>query len=585
MMTLEIEAASRARVDVVFFCEQVLGSKYSDLKKNIYPNPSYRGFFLKKRSGGFREIYEPRRILKNYQHQLLQYLYSIEPRSKLCVHGFVKKRSIVTNALAHLSGGNPTFVLNLDLKNFFPSITFFRVRGVFQKNPFNFSFELSTVLAQLCTFNGQLPQGAPTSPYIANLVCRGLDRDLMALAKRQRANYTRYADDITFSFSVRDPTRLPPNLCIYDGGLTILGEELLQIIHRHTFQVHEGKTRIASRYSRQEVTGITINSSPNVRRLYIDKIRGALHAWEIYGYDAADTRWGEMISLTISDDTNNPVWSRQTRDRVIPKLSNLLWGRLLYLKMVRGSKDILYTRLAEKYNKLLARDKRDGPSLPVSCVVKNHNDIKHAVFIIEIIGDAPLPGSINKTMIGAQATAFSYKSPTTLITCGHVFTMSAEDNGITFNFEFEDVSKYLELKVIDENLKEWKAVLLHRDRNLDLAVLKLIGNTEGLRYFSNVAIAPQSNQPCTLTGFPNWNSGRPIDIQRTSITNVFPRAGLRRIEIATLIRKGNSGGPLINNYFQLLGVAQEGALQNKGNNECLYAEELDQWLDSLKITF
>jgi RNA-directed DNA polymerase len=88
-----------------------------------------------------------------------------------------------------------------------------------------------------------------------------------------------------------------------------------------------------------------------------------------------------------------------------------------------------------------------------------------------------------------------------------------------------------------------------------------------------------------LTSFPNWNSGRTIDIQKTSITNVFPRVGLRRIEIATLIRKGNSGGPLIDNYFRLLEVSQKGALQNKGNNESLYAEELDQWLDSLKISF
>lgn len=585
MKTLAIDAESQIRTNLDFFCAEVLGTTYADLKKIIYPNLSYRGFFLKKRSGGFREIYEPNRILKGYQHKLLQYLFSIEPRSKVCVHGFVKRRSIMTNALAHLSGGNPTFLLNLDLKNFFPSITFFRVRGVFQKSPFNFSFELSTVLAQICTFNGQLPQGAPTSPYIANLVCRGLDRDLMALAKRQRANYTRYADDITFSFSIRDSNRLPRSLCIYDGGLTSLGEELLQIIRKHTFEVNESKTRIASRFRRQEVTGITINTSPNVQRLFIDRIRGALHAWEFHGYIAAESRWVEMISLANSDDTFNHVWGRQTREGKKPKLSNVIWGRLLYLKMIRGTRDALYTKLAEKYNNLLLRDKCIGPTLPISCEVKDLNDVKHAVFIVEIIGEVNVPDSTDTTPIFARATAFAYRSKNILITCDHIFTHHEDNNGIPFNVEFESVNKNVEIKVKTQNLKEWHAILLHRDQNRDIAVLKLIGNTDGLRYFAKKEIDPKQHHLCILTGYPNWNHGRNVDLQQTSITNVFPRAGLWRIDIATLIRKGNSGGPLIDKSCHLLGIAQEGALQDRGNNECLHVMELDQWLDSLQIEF
>src|SRR5690606_12264908 len=121
----------------------------------LYPNPRYKVFHKKKRSGGLRVIREPRRRLKELQLKLLAYLYEKAGKSKPCAHAFVKKRSIVTNARKHLER-RPTFILNIDLENFFPSITFYRIRGVLKKAPFSFSHEVATVLAQMCVVGNEL---------------------------------------------------------------------------------------------------------------------------------------------------------------------------------------------------------------------------------------------------------------------------------------------------------------------------------------------------------------------------------------------------------------------------------------------
>lgn len=205
-----------SQTDVHSMSKGVLGLDYSEVQKILYPSPAYRGFLLKKRSGGNRLIEEPRKKVKLLQLKALEFFSKFAPKVRPCVHGFVKDRGILTNAKAHWER-RPTFVLNLDLKDFFPSITFFRVRGLLMSSPFSFSYEIATVFAHLCTYAGKLPQGAPTSPYISNLICRSMDRDLMALASRHRCTYTRYADDMTFSFSVRDSASLPANICALAG--------------------------------------------------------------------------------------------------------------------------------------------------------------------------------------------------------------------------------------------------------------------------------------------------------------------------------------------------------------------------------
>src|SRR5262249_50536847 len=177
-------------------------------------------------------------------------------------HGFVKARNIVSNALPHVGR---KVVVNLDLKDFFPTVTFRRVQGLYRK--LGYSGPVATWLALLCTepprvaseLDGKvfhvalservLPQGACTSPAITNALCRRLDRRLDGIARRYRAVYTRYADDLTFS--VDDEAVLAP-----------LFQRVRAVVRAEGFAEHADKTRVMRRSSRQEVTGVVVNTRP-----------------------------------------------------------------------------------------------------------------------------------------------------------------------------------------------------------------------------------------------------------------------------------------------------------------------------------
>lgn len=566
---------------------EAFGEEYSEVKSVIYPSPKYRSFAIKKRDGSNRIIHEPRLAVKELQLKALKYLQKRQDTVRPCVHGFVKGRSILTNAQAHCER-RAEFLLNIDLKDFFPSITFFRVRGVLQKPPFNLSFEVATVIAQLCTYQGTLPQGAPTSPYLSNLICRSLDRDLMALAKRHRCTYTRYADDMTFSFSVRNSANLPKNICSFDGGIAVIGDELRALIASHTFTINDKKTRISSKNTRQEVTGLVINKFPNIPRRFVDEVRGALHAWGKHGYTAAQQRWEERVSATIEKPLNDRAWSRQTRRGTPPQLSNYLWGKLLFIRMVRQGGDPLYNRLAEQYNSLVEREKPRlpnfrAPTLPISFEVHSRDHTAKALYVVEWQGDVQLPSNaLGETdFVYVQGTAFAYRRSDMLVTCEHVFRCEQEGGK---QVDFSEVAGAV-LTVTNRFTGDaLTATLLHRDIHRDLAVLKLENPRPNMRHFVCSSAVCIPTQPAWLLGFPNWSPGRPPSLVPTSVTSVFPKGSLKRFEVSAMIRKGNSGGPITTTTFDLLGVAQEGATQAEGNNQCLCVSEIDAWLDSLVLT-
>ena len=178
---------------------ELLGFKPSYLKQLLYVIPKeecYVQFEIPKRlRGGKRQISAPIAPLKEIQRRLnfvLQAVYEPKPS----IHGFTIARSIVTNARFHVQ---KPVVFNLDLEDFFPSINFGRVRGMFMARPYNCDPAVATVLAQICCWKNELPQGAPTSPVVSNMLCARLDDELQRLAREQGWVYTRYADDLTFS--------------------------------------------------------------------------------------------------------------------------------------------------------------------------------------------------------------------------------------------------------------------------------------------------------------------------------------------------------------------------------------------------
>lgn len=183
-------------------------------------------------------------------------------------HGFVRHRSIITNAMMHLGQKN---VLNIDLENFFDSFNFGRVRGFFIKNE-NFKLDpaIATVIAQIACYDNKLPQGSPCSPVITNLITHVLDIRLASLAKKHSCTYTRYADDITFSTRKAE---FPAQIMRQEENTYFSSKKLRSEIKRAGFSINDSKTRIQYKDSRQEVTGLVVNKKPNVKNEYWRTVR------------------------------------------------------------------------------------------------------------------------------------------------------------------------------------------------------------------------------------------------------------------------------------------------------------------------
>jgi len=267
----------------------MLGIDDNTLRYYLYAKKSYKTFTIKKKSGGERTIAAPTNNLKLIQKKLNQVLQAVyEPHKRPSVHGFVPNSSIVTNAEFH---AKRRYVLNIDLENFFPTITFRRVRGMFSHKPYSRNLNVATILAQICCYLDALPQGAPTSPIVANMVCARLDGELQRFANTHKCNYTRYADDITFSTYTNG---FPPSVALYDPiTYTVeLGASLRRIIENdNKFIINNNKVRLQTKDRRQEVTGLTVNKFPNVQHEFIREVRAMLHDWKNLGHEKAQERF------------------------------------------------------------------------------------------------------------------------------------------------------------------------------------------------------------------------------------------------------------------------------------------------------
>lgn len=233
---------------------------------------SYNTFKIKKKNGGFREINAPDDELKVIQKKfaLSLWLYQKEIWNEKGIkpnisHAFEENKSIRSNARIHKK---KKIVLNLDLENFFKCFHFGRVKGFFEKDrDFKVPPEVAVVIAQLTCYNGSLPQGAPSSPIITNLISRILDFRILKLAKKFKLDYTRYADDLTFS------TNRKSFLDDYKDFLDELSKEIL----RAGFKINMSKTRMQYSDSKQLVTGLVVNEKVNIDSTYYRKTRAIAH--------------------------------------------------------------------------------------------------------------------------------------------------------------------------------------------------------------------------------------------------------------------------------------------------------------------
>jgi len=358
---------------------EFFGLKLETLTYLLYKLTSpekYKEFHLQKRSGSTRRIFAPISPIKTLQRKLKDELDEIYT-PKINVHGYVKGRSIKTNAFRHDS---KLWVARMDLDSFFPSINFGRVRGMFLKEPLNFTERVATLLAKLCIMDNELPQGAPTSPVISNIICRRLDRELLALAISLRCVYTRYADDITISTTRKT---FPTSMCYLDHSDNKLqakvGSGVRDIIESNGFRVNEDKTYLCNKSGRQIVTGIVVNRHLNVRRRYVDEVRAMLHCWDKYGFKSTEHRF-----ITIYDKKNRPFSEDGVKFRLV------LLGRIQYIGSIKGWDDPVYLNLSSRFSVLDARDKIVAnpfeynkkklvrkSSLKVHVFCEGRSDIKH----------------------------------------------------------------------------------------------------------------------------------------------------------------------------------------------------------------
>jgi retron-type reverse transcriptase len=213
--------------------------------------PQYRSFTIPKRSGrGRRRILAPSPELKRLQRRILRLLL-VGYDTHLRVTGFEPKKSIVTNAFEHFGS---SVVIRFDIKDFFESVPAERVLDFFHRMG-RCTDDAAQRLTELCTYQGHLPQGAPTSPRLASLVVYSLDARLYDVAVAWGANYTRYADDLTFSLRMDDPRKVRS-----------LVRVVKSVVVDEGFRVNNRKLRILRKHQRQEITGLVINETVNVPR-------------------------------------------------------------------------------------------------------------------------------------------------------------------------------------------------------------------------------------------------------------------------------------------------------------------------------
>jgi len=240
----------------------------------------YHFHWVRKKQGGHRLIESPKQTLRRVQDRILSEILDRVPAHN-AAHGFVHGRSIRTNAQPHVG---QRVVLKLDLQNFYPSVRYSRVVAIFRS--LGYPREIALWLAKLTTsaipsgmsFPGSdassfrtyyprhLPQGASTSPALANLSAFALDTRLAGLARAYDVRYTRYADDLTFSGS----GRFIPALREFIPLVT-------QIIRSERFVVHRTKRQVLRSNQRQLVAGVVVNERPNICRQDFDRLKAILH--------------------------------------------------------------------------------------------------------------------------------------------------------------------------------------------------------------------------------------------------------------------------------------------------------------------
>ena len=287
----------------------LLGFEPSAVSYILYITPDnrkYSEFTIPKSGGGSRNIKAPMSQLKLLQRRLadllnncLDEIQNNSNSSGVLSHGFRRNCSIITNARNHT---RKRHVFNIDLKDFFPSINFGRVRGYFIKSEhFQLTPEVATTIAQIACHENQLPQGSPASPVISNLIGQILDVRLVQLAKKANCTYSRYADDITFSTRNKE---FPSLIALKDSAHQWRpSPKLTHCIEKAGFQINSEKISMQYRTNRQVATGLVVNRKVNVKASYYRQVRAMCNSL----FRTGKYFLGQEMQVGKIEDSPNPA--------------------------------------------------------------------------------------------------------------------------------------------------------------------------------------------------------------------------------------------------------------------------------------
>ena len=389
---------------------KLIGYKPKSISYILYQIPEekkYIEFEIPKKNGEKRKIKAPNEMLKSLQGHLCSLLTECDEEirrgknKKVLAHGFCKNHSIYTNAYKHR---NKRYIVNIDIKDFFPTFNFGRVRGYFIKNrDFKLEEKIATYIAQIACYKNQLPQGSPCSPIISNMIGHILDVKMVQLAKNEGFTYSRYADDLTFSTNNNE---MSSQIAFQNEvGTWSIGYELDTKIKECGFSPNLKKFSVQYKTSRQMTTGLVVNQKVNIRKEYYKNTRS-------------------MCSKLFTTGKFFTEKIKTEDDEIIEKVGTLnqLEGRLNF---------IYYTK---KYNQERSQNK-ESKDIRVHGINKLYRQFLYYKYFFN--NDKPLiitEGKTDITYLTCALKSLSEEFPELI---------KKNENKYEYNIQFFNISEYL----------------------------------------------------------------------------------------------------------------------------------------------
>ncbi len=520
-------AKIRANVPAALMSEAALlaylGLSPAELKKIWwFRGRMYHRFEISKSPGKTRIINAPDRRLKMLQRNIAALLDEMyKPRHP--VHGFVPDRSVLTNASSHVRS---KFIVNLDIEGFFSAISENRVSGLLKA--LGVQSGAAQIVARICCNGGCLPQGAPSSPVISNMICFSLDKELQRFAKAAHCIYTRYADDVTFS-------SYQPLTALFDGATPASGAfdpealapQLKAAFINNGFAIHKSKAHYADRHSRRIVTGLKTNEGLNVDRRFIRDVRSALYSIDSLGLPGAQKKFEDEYGGTCD-------------------ISQFLKGKISWIGSVKGRSDPVFRSLASRFN-------LSFPPHAIKLKPTRDEVRKRAVWVIE-----HFEGKF------AQGSAFFLKG-VGLVTASHCVAEAAA------------VHAEIDLYHPTKPSNVFKATVKQHCEIRDLAILDHSVPANEFYEFEVSGDEFVTGDPVTALGYPKFAPGDGMNIRSGNISSFSVKSTVPLIEVTQMLTQGMSGGPVIDRHDKLAGIIHKGG-PGEGRELAVHVKALMDWL-------